>query len=415
MDIQYDLSSLDIYDELSDNELLDIICELDIGQDLNNEKEKEMENTCKCDNAENVVNDIKNGVKVCKSCGLVVGGILDENAEWRSYDNYGGPTASQRCTIAINPHLPRSSIGTSISGKFRSKIKILHDWGAMPYEERSLNNVLKKIQKKCRDGSILKCIEDDAKIMYKYINCSVHKDGKSKGNKIIVRGDNRKSLIAACVFFACIRKGQPRNITEVAELFDLTYTDMTTGLKLFTKLIRTTTSRRTKTDFKIGTSLPEEFMPRYCKKLKFRNKYEFLATTIAKNVNKLNMASTHNPISITVGILWLIIEKEALPITKKHLSRTFKISEVTVSKACNILKPRYNILRDNEKTDTILELLGKQRILLKLPVKLEIHNKSLKSDIKMNIKEYTKEIDNLIKPDNQNKINEKYDKLILFN
>ena len=43
-------------------------------------------------------------------------------------------------------------------------MKTLHGWSAMPYKERSLNEVFKIIQAKCHKGNILKCIEDDAKM-----------------------------------------------------------------------------------------------------------------------------------------------------------------------------------------------------------------------------------------------------------
>ena len=70
-----------------------------------------------------------------------------------------------------NDLLPQSSLGTTIGGgKFKSRIKTLHNWSAMPYRERSLHQVFKKFQEKCAFTGILKCIEDDAKIMYKTIS-----------------------------------------------------------------------------------------------------------------------------------------------------------------------------------------------------------------------------------------------------
>ena len=52
----------------------------------------------------------------------------------------------------------------------------------------------KKITQKCSEGKIMKCIEDDAKIMYNNICDCKHMTGKNKGKNIIIRGINRESL-----------------------------------------------------------------------------------------------------------------------------------------------------------------------------------------------------------------------------
>ena len=106
----------------------------------------------------------------------------------------------------------------------------------MPYKERSLHQVLKEIQEKCRLASILKCIEDDAKILYKNISETTYTEGNNKGKPIIIRGKNRKSLIAACIFFACKRKGDTRSPKEIAKLFELKDTEITKGCKTFLKM-----------------------------------------------------------------------------------------------------------------------------------------------------------------------------------
>ena len=66
--------------------------------------------------------------------------------------------------MPINPMLPQSSLGTTITR--RCKIQTLHRWSAMPYKERSKYIVLKEIENKCKQANIIKCIEDDAKIIF---------------------------------------------------------------------------------------------------------------------------------------------------------------------------------------------------------------------------------------------------------
>jgi transcription initiation factor TFIIB len=411
------LNALNTFRDIPEDELLNIVYNIEYDDIIDPDKKTNISDnndniyeSCKCKNPENIINDTSCGAIVCKKCGIIISNIIDDSAEWRNY-NDSGTSAVQRCTATINPHLPKSSIGTSISGKFRSRIKVLNEWNAMPYEERSLNIVLKLIQKQCREVHIYKCIEDDAKIMYKYINSSKHFDGINEGKKMISRGINRTSLIAACVFFACIRKGNPRTIAEVSELFDISYTEMTNGLKIFMKRIRMPKFRKMKTDFKIGSSQPEQFIQRYCRKLQLPINLSDNALTIAKNIKRLNMASRHTPISITVGIIWAIVERNIYPLTKKTLSKQFNISEVTIAKTFNLVKLRYNILLDNNKVNKILDILKKRRVDMRLPLKLQLHYECIKFNIYKDLPNYCEKINSLIKT-NATSSNNKYNRVI---
>ena len=129
-----------------------------------------LKNFCmNCDTDEYTVDDEKNGNVVCQNCGNVVGNLVDSTPEWRNYnDNYRNEVG--RCGNTLSHFLPLSSLGTSISGSTNTKLQMLHNWGRMPYRERSLNIVLKEIEEKCRSANILKYIEDDAKILYNNIN-----------------------------------------------------------------------------------------------------------------------------------------------------------------------------------------------------------------------------------------------------
>ena len=58
----------------------------------------------------------------------------------------GKGEGSMRCGAATNFFLPKSSLGTTISGK-KSVLKMLQNWNQMPYKERSLSEVLQHLEK----------------------------------------------------------------------------------------------------------------------------------------------------------------------------------------------------------------------------------------------------------------------------
>lgn len=309
----------------------------------------------KCKTMNCIVEDTIHSIAVCTKCGQVIRNLTDRHPEWRQFEDDN--KNESRCSAPINPLLPQSSVGTTIACSFRSKIGMIHSWGQMPYKERSLNNVFKIIQSKCALGSIIKCIEDDAKIMYKTISECKHIDGKNKGKYIIIRGKNRQSLIAACVFHACKRGGKTRSPKEIADLFGLKYTEITKGCKNFAKLVKLR-----KFDIQIGSSQPEHFVIRFCNELKIKKEFIAQALQIAKNIRKLNIASVHTPFSIAATSILLMAEHNNLPnINKSKLHSKFKVSEVTIEKTYEKIQHFGQVLLSDESTDKLVEIIKKNR------------------------------------------------------
>lgn len=303
-----------------------------------------------CNDSE-IIEDYSAGIKVCTGCGQVVDNIMDAGPEWRKYDD-DTKQENGRYSVPINMLLPQSSLGTSIGGGIRnSRLKLIHSWNSMPYKERSLNIVFKEISQKCQKSNILKCIEDDAKIMYKTINESKHESGKNVGKNIIIRGSNRKGLIASCVFFACKRKGMTRSPKEIAELFDIDTGELSKGCKHFNKLVKIK-----KIELDTGNTLPEHFVDRFCKDLKIKKEYSNHAFQIAQNIKKLNIASIHTPFSIAITSILLMAEYYKISnISKRKLADKFNVSEVTIVKTMKKIEAYKNILVNNKLTESALE------------------------------------------------------------
>jgi transcription initiation factor TFIIB len=285
LDDELDKLTMNDIDKLNDEEI-DKLMNNDII--INKIRKKIICSECKTDNG--LVEDNTQGIIVCNKCGLVVANLVSENIETKIYEDKDGSYKS----TATNVMFPQSSLGTTIKGR-GGKLRMIQNWNAMPYGERSLYRVFKEIQFRCEKGKILKCIEQDAKIMYKII-CE-NKHGKNK--RTITRGINRKSLIAACIFVACRKRGMTRSLTEISKLFEIEYTQLTKGCKNFIKFI----SKCPNIDMDIGTSKPEHFVIRYCNILKLPPFAIDYALKIVKNIKKINIATSHTPISIAIACI----------------------------------------------------------------------------------------------------------------
>lgn len=345
-----EFDSFDLEDYKKYNNLMELIYE-DDSKFINKNKRLYCYN---CNN-DDLVEDTSHGIIVCRECGQVLSNLLDSNPEWTQY-NDDNKKDMNRCSHPISQLLPQSSTATTIAGSCSSRIRTLHGWSAMPYKERSLNEVFKIIQAKCHQGKILKCIEDDAKIMYKNISDCKHITGKNIDKSIIIRGKNRTSVIAGCILFACRKKDKTRSPKEIAELFNLKYTEITKGCKIFQKL-----AKLKKMELKLNFTKPEHFITRFCEELKIKKEYAEQTIQIANNVHKLQIASVHTPLSLATGSIYLMIHLNKLNIPKKIIAEKFNVSQVTIAKAFKKLEPFINILVNNDICDRLnIEILKYQ-------------------------------------------------------
>ena len=209
---------------------------------------------------------------------------------------------------------------------------------------------LQKIQEKCKQYNITQTIIDTSKILYKKVNDSKHTKGIRKGKNRIMRCINRRSMIAACVFYACKLQNEPRSPKEIADIYSLEIKHVNKGYRKFMDFINIEELHHNFT-----SSKSTDFIKRFADKLEMNDKYIKYAMDISNNINKLDLASTHEPPSVAAGCLLLVINMYSLPINKKQISEVFSISDVTISKTYRRIYPFHKIITNSEITDMILE------------------------------------------------------------
>lgn len=322
-------------------------CDIDnllMGCDI--EEKKEDKDACISCKSKNMTVDIKEGYNVCVDCGVINNIILDKNPVFNKDNEYS--SSSYGCPT--NYFYPKSALGTKIKSKGYNKISILQRQGQMPYKEKSLMEELQKIQDKCIKYNITQSIIDSAKILYKKINDSKHTKGSRAGKNRIMRCINRKSMIAACLFYACKLQNEPRSPKEIADIYSLEIKHVNRGYRKFMDLIDV---NEFISDF--SSSKASDFITRFANKLDIELKYINIAIDISKNIHSLDLASTHEPPSVAAGCILLITNIYNLSITKKQISTVFSISDVTISKTYRRIYPFHKIITNNEITKLILE------------------------------------------------------------
>ena len=350
------INTIDDLNNLTDGDLRDIYDKFNFDTQDEEISCKEKDNFFCCPICSCLKIHEEDNMVTCTECGTVIKTNFDLNPEWKQGED--GDRNEGRCSMPINQLLPISSLGTRIGGNCRGRIQLIQSWDYMPYREISLNKVFKRIQYLCDKGKILKCIEDDAKIMYKNISDGINGITMGKKKHVIIRGKNREGLILACVFFSCRKNKKTLAPKELAVLSGLKYTEITHGCKTFMKLL----SLINNTMFSHGTTKPEHFVGRFCLDLKLTKDHSEKALQIAKNIKKLNIASAHSPYSIaTCCILLMAIICGLQSITKKVISLKFNVSEVILTKTFGKIEIYKNIVINDEITNELVKSLTKTR------------------------------------------------------
>ena len=361
------------YLSMSDGDIDKLLLGVDLNKDEVELDDKHNCSSCQSDNL--VVN--QNGECICEDCGVVNSEMYDEmpefNNDLQGTSRYGCPS---------NYFYPKSALGTKFRTRGYSRISNLQRQGQMPYREKSLLEILTKIQKKCKTYGITQTIIDSAKILYKKVSDCKHTKGKRAGKNRIMRCINLRSMIAACVFYACKLQGEPRSPKEIADIYDLEIKNVNKGCRRFLEFIDLESLN---TEF--SSSKSSDFIERFASKLNLEAQYTKIAKDISTNIHKLDIASTHEPPSVAAGCILLVATMYHLDITKKQISDVFKISDVTISKTYRRIHPFHNIVMNNTITDLVLQ---KRSTIPKKKVEITEENLVIKKDSSKKVKKTVK-------------------------
>ena len=286
-----------------------------------NEQSDKKEKEDKC--CSNIGNYIYTEAEIkCKCCNKIIEDILNV-PEWRYYGSQDSKKSDPtRCGMPVNLLLPGSSLGTSINnkGNIYDRISTRQNWNSMPYKERSKYKVFIEISEKCNENKLPNIICETTKSLY-----SVISDTK------ISRGKNRRGIIAACMFNACKECKVPRSIKEIAKMFDMDSKILTKGCKNYTEISRLNKWNVIR-DNDYGTINLDDFIERFCHNISISEKDMEIIKYISKTCRSLNLIYDNTPPAMAAGCIYLHIQLKNMDISKKIISDSCNISEVTINK-----------------------------------------------------------------------------------
>ena len=322
---------------------------IDIINSINNKNKKENcykifsniidNDTCEfCGDTTSIIES--DGKLICTNCGCINNRIiLSTRRKMGCNGGYSGKNeggkGSKDLTQSgiINPLLPQSSLATTMTNKGCSRsygrrgyISTLQNWNNIPYSEKALIEIFALIDSKCKEGNLPQIVADRTKLMFKTL----------KDEKILKREDPKKALIASCIYYVCKAKNIPITIKELAVLFNINKKQITTGCKLFHEVMFINNIEYLIT---INPITYNDCIDIVSEKLGFSKKYIFIIKNLAQMADKFGIVRQNTPPSIAVSCIQMFINAIGLNISKKLLSTTSNVSEVTISKTYNKIYP----------------------------------------------------------------------------
>lgn len=279
-----------------------------------------------------VIDDPSRGIRVCRNdtCGIVIKNLIDSSPEWRSFANDERPGA--------NPS--RCGMGTGGGTVLHGNLGKINQWvNTSDHKARSIWTDKQEIEKKCMPHHISRNTIESAKYLWERLCQSKYPNGKQKDKKIITRGRNRKSIMAACVW-AQDRDNDPK---VIAKAFDLDETSITSGHKKLSKIMGQCPEFSN-----LKHSDPRGLAVNYAVDLDMDSNYIELTKEVIDKSIELNLVSGNIPKSIATGaILFVATICKISNINKKRIGQVCEISEVTVNKTFDsIYSSKDDVLRD---------------------------------------------------------------------
>jgi len=279
-----------------------------------------------CENEKNHSYDEE--IIICNKCGKSINNIIN-SPEWRYYGSEDSKRSDPtRCGMPENLLLPKSSIGTSINnkGNYMDRLSTRQRWNSMPYKERSKYKIFVDLETKCNSNNLPKIISETSKSLYSVI-------AETK----ISRGQNRKGIIAACVFNACKECRVPRGIKEISEIFGMDPKVLTKGCKNYTEIIRLNKININRYQ-NLDTIRVEDFIERFCYNLSIKEEDTNIIKKVSEMADTLNLVYDNTPPAMATGCIYLVSKFKNIKISKKDISEKCNISEVTINKCCKKLE-----------------------------------------------------------------------------
>jgi len=272
-----------------------------------------------------VIYDPKCGEYVCIECGNVIGYIIDEGPEWRSFTpeqrekrtRVGAPLSPLRPDQGLSTMIDwRNRDGSGNELNFSRRIRALRlrrankMFNVSSTNEKNLRIALGEIERIGSRLGLPKAVREEAAMLY-----------RKAAKKKLIKGRSVESMAAACVYAACKVNFIPRSLDEIANISKSERKDIARSFRL---LVNVGLIQRA------PPSRAVDFVPRIIAKLGLTMQVQQTAVEILEKARSLGLTSGRMPEGLAAAAVYLatILHNERR--TQREIATIVSVTEVTI-------------------------------------------------------------------------------------
>jgi transcription initiation factor TFIIB len=265
------------------------------------------------------------GELVCEGCGLVLDdNFIDQGPEWRAFDfeqaekraRTGAPmtyTIHDKGLSTVISWQNKDAYGKSIPAMNRAQVYRMRKWQRRTRvsnaTERNLIFALGESDRISSAMGLPRNVRETAAMIY-----------RKAVNKNLIRGRSIEGVVAASLYGACRQCEVPRTLDEIASSSRVGRKEIGRAYRFITRELK----------LKLMPTRPQDYILRFCSKLKMSGKVQTKAAEILKNATDKELTSGRGPTGIAAAAIYMagIVCNERR--TQKEIADVAGVTEVTI-------------------------------------------------------------------------------------
>lgn len=293
-----------------------------------NKKNKQVvEDTIKCPKcgSTHLSKDYSRAELVCEKCGLVIDAeIIDHGPEWRAFDSdqrekktrTGSPmtyTIHDKGLSTMIGWQNRDAYGKSIPTRNRAQLYRLRKWQTRTRisdgTERNLAIALSSLDRMSSALNLPRNVRETAAMIYR----------KAVRQKLI-RGRSIEGVTAAVLYAACRQCNVPRTLEEISSVASMQKKEIGRNYRNISR----------KLELKLLPTTPQDYISRFCSKLKLSNDVQIKTIEILKKASSKELTSGRGPTGLAAASLYIASVLCGERRTQREVAEVAGVTEVTI-------------------------------------------------------------------------------------
>ena len=292
-----------------------------------------------------LIRDYERGELICNNCGIVIDeSYFDQGPEWRAFDSEQNDSRSRvgsPMTFTIHDKglstdiswKNKDSYGKSIPTRNRAQLYRLRKWQkrikVSNAAERNLSQALQELERMASNLSIPKDVWETAAVIY-----------RKAVKQNMIRGRSIEGVVAGSIYAACRITNVPRTLDEIATVTRVKKKEIGRTYRIMSRYLK----------LNIMPSKPEDYINRFCSKLKLSMEARKKGSEILKSAEENDLISGKGPTGVAAAAIYIASLMTGERRTQRAVAEVAGVTEVTIRNRYKELTEKLSInVEDSEQ------------------------------------------------------------------